>query len=55
MYFQDAKKRLMATIRQKGSPILFVTFSCAEYEWLELAKSIYETVYKTNSTIEETS
>ena len=53
MYFQDAKKRLMATIRQKGSPTLFVTFSCAEYEWLELAKSIYETVHKTNITIEE--
>ena len=53
MYFQDAKKRLMATNRQKGSPTLFVTFSCAEYEWLELVKSIYETVYKKNISIEE--
>ena len=53
MYFQDAKKRLMATLRQKGSPTLFVTFSCAEYEWLDLAKSIYETVHKTSITIEE--
>ena len=53
MYFQDAKKRLMATLRQKGPPTLFVTFSCAEYEWLELAKSIYETVYKIRITVEE--
>ena len=53
MYFQEAKKKLMATLRQKGSPTLFVTFSCAEFEWELLAKSIYETVHRTSITIEE--
>ena len=47
MYYQDIKKKLMATLRQRGAPTLFTTFSCAEYEWNSLAKSIYETVNKT--------
>ena len=47
MYYQDTKKKLMATLRQKGAPTLFTTFSCAEFEWDGLAKSIYETVHKT--------
>merc|ERR1712208_254892 len=33
MYYQDTKKKLMGTLRQKGAPTLFTTFSCAEYEW----------------------
>ena len=47
MYYSDTKKKLMATLRQKGTPSLFTTFSCAEYEWDSLAKSIYETLHKT--------
>ena len=52
MYFQDVKKRLMATIRQKGSPTLFCTFSAAEFQWDELVQSIYETVYKTKVSLD---
>ena len=44
MYFHDVKKRAMAFIRQKGAPTLFCTFSCAEFQWNEMIKSIYETV-----------
>lgn len=53
MYFQDTKKKLMATLRQKGAPTLFATFSCAEFEWEELAKSIYETVTRTEISMDE--
>ena len=52
MYFEDVKKRLMATIRQNGSPTLFCTFSCAEFHWDHLVKSIYETVNRTKVSIE---
>ena len=44
MYYQDTKKRLMATLRQKGAPTLFTTLSCAEFDWNDLAHKIYETV-----------
>ena len=47
MYYSDTKKKLMATLRQKGTPSLFTTFSCAEYKWDSLGKSIYETLHKT--------
>ena len=47
MYYEDTKKKLMATLRQKGAPVLFTTFSRAEFEWDGLAKSIYETTHKT--------
>ena len=47
MYFQDIKKKLMATLRQKGAPSLFTTFSCAEFDWNILTKQIFETVNKT--------
>ena len=53
MYYQDVKKRLMACLRQKGAPTLFTTFSCAEFEWNSLAKSIYETVEKKKISLEE--
>ena len=36
----------MATLRQKGAPTLFTTFSCAEFDWDELVQNIYQTVYK---------
>ena len=32
MYYQDIKKKLMATLRQKGAPTLFTTLSCAEFD-----------------------
>ena len=51
-YYEDVKKRLMATIRQRGSPTLFVTLSCAEYDWIDLVKKIYETKYKVSVTSE---
>jgi hypothetical protein len=37
MYYQDTKKKLMATLRQKGAPTLFTTYSCAEFDWESLA------------------
>ena len=52
MYYQDTKKKLMATLRQKGAPTIFCTFSCAEYEWDNLTKSIYETVNKSKVSLE---
>ena len=42
-YYQQAKKNLMAMLRQKGCPTLFVTMSCAEYKWTELVRQILET------------
>ena len=53
MYYQDTKKKLMATLRQKGAPTLFTTFSCAEFDWNSLALSIYETVNKKKISMEE--
>merc|ERR1712013_872614 len=53
MYYQDTKKKLMATLRQKGAPTLFATFSCAEFDWNSLALSIYETVNKKKKLISE--
>ena len=51
-YFQDVQKRLMAFLRQKGAPTLFVTFSAAEFDWEHLALKIYETVTNKPSTLE---
>ena len=47
MYYQDAKKKLMAAIRQNGAPTMFLTLSCAEFDWNELVHRTYETVHKT--------
>ena len=44
MYYEDAKKNVIAVLRQKGSPSLFVTLSCAEYSWHGLLREIMETV-----------
>ena len=44
MYFEEAKRTVMATLRQNGSPSLFLTLSCAEYAWTELLREIFETV-----------
>ena len=43
---------LMATIRQKGAPSLFITLSSAEYQWEGLLKAVYETVNRTPCTDE---
>ena len=45
MYYEDAKKNVMAILRQNGSPSLFVTLSCAEFAWEGLLKEILETVH----------
>ena len=47
MYYQDTKKKLMATLRQKGAPTLFTTLSCAEFDWNELVQQTYQTINKT--------
>ena len=45
MYYEEAKKNVMAILRQKGSPSLFVTLSCAEFSWEGLLKEILETIH----------
>ena len=52
MYYEAAKKNLMATLRQRGSPTIFHTLSAAEYQWEGLLKSVYETVYGVPATDE---
>ena len=52
MYFQAVKKNLMAFIRQKGPPTLFVTLSSAEFQWDEMIQRIYETTTKTKVSLE---
>ena len=52
MYYQDAKKKLMAMLRQKGCPSLFMTISCAEYKWKELVRQILETEWKREVSME---
>ena len=52
MYFQAVKKNLMAFIRQKGPPTLFVTLSSAEFQWDEMIQKIYETTTKTKVTLD---
>ena len=46
MYYEESKKNLMALLRQNGCPSLFLTLSCAEFDWPELLKEIAETVYR---------
>ena len=55
MYFEEAKKNVMATLRQNGSPSLFLTLSCAEYSWDGLFQEILETVRGRKVTAEEIS
>ena len=44
MYYEGIKKDCMATLRQKGSPTLFLTLSAAEFHWDELFHQVLETV-----------
>ena len=46
MYYEDSKKNIMALLRQKGCPSIFLTLSSAEFDWPELLKEIAETVYR---------
>ena len=48
MYYKQAKKNLLAHLRQNGCPTLFFTLSSEEFEWKELLKEIIETVYRKN-------
>ena len=52
MYYEEAKKNLMALLRQNGSPSAFLTLSCAEFDWPELLKEIVETVERREVTME---
>ena len=44
MYYEESKKNLMSILRQNGCPSLFLTLSCAEFDWPDLLKEIVETV-----------
>ena len=46
MYYEECKKNLMAHLRSNGCPSVFLTLSCAEFDWPELLKEILETVYR---------
>ena len=46
-------KNLMSILRQNGCPSIFLTLSCAEFDWPELVKEIAETVYRKKFTDEQ--
>ena len=52
-YYEQAKKNLMAILRQRGCPSLFFTLSCAEYKWDHLIKEIIQVNEKRMVDIEE--
>ena len=52
MYFEESKKNLMSILRQNGCPSLFLTISCAEFDWPDLLKEIVETVERREVTQE---
>ena len=52
MYYEEAKKHLMAMFRQLGCPTIFLTLSCAEFDWIDLLKEIVETVERRKVTTE---
>ena len=39
-YFEHAKSRLFAFLRQKGPPTIFTTITSAEYHWIDLMTNI---------------
>ena len=53
MYYEESKKNLMSLLRQQGCPSIFLTLSCAEFDWPELLKEIAETVYRRKLTDEQ--
>ncbi len=52
-YYQQAKKDLMAILRQAGCPNVFPTVACAEYKWDMLIKEILEVERRQSVSIEE--
>ena len=52
MYYENAKKNPMSVLRQKGCPSLFMTISCAEYQWKELVRQILETEWNQEVSLE---
>jgi hypothetical protein len=42
-YFENAKSRLFAFLRQKGPPTVFTTVTSAEYDWIDLMENILKT------------
>ena len=42
-YFEHAKSRLFAFLRQKGPPTIFTTITSAEYDWIDLMENIIKT------------
>ena len=42
-YFEHAKSRLFAFLRQKGPPTIFTTITSAEYDWMDLMENIIRT------------
>ena len=53
MYYEGIKKDAMATLRQKGSPTLFLTLSAAEFQWEELFHQVLETILNKHISREE--
>ena len=41
-YYEKSKKNLLAMLRQKGCPTLFLTLSCAEFRWDTLIQEILQ-------------
>ena len=52
MYYEESKKNLLALLRQNGCPSIFLTLSCAEFDWPDLLKEIIETVKREKVTKE---
>ena len=52
-YYQEAKKNLMAIIRQRGCPSIFLTLSSAEFDWPELLQQVAEIVYRKKIPMED--
>ena len=42
-YFEHAKSRLFAFLRQKGPPTIFTTITSAEFDWMDLMVNIIRT------------
>ena len=52
-HIMNTKKILMACLRQRGCPSIFLTFACAEYKWDHLLKQIIEVNERRTIEIEE--
>ena len=54
-YYEQAKKNLMAYLRQRGCPSIFFTLACAEYKWDVLVQQILQVKEKRLVSLEEIS